>query len=68
MPTSSPHVPVHRPEDGELVGGLSAERRDGADVWVAHTLFGTELAVFAERDEATAFLHGRGLALLAERW
>ncbi|MGY1774183.1 hypothetical protein [Blastococcus sp. SYSU D00813] len=60
--------PVHRPEDGELVGRLSAERRDGADVWVARTLFGTELATFGDRDAATAFLHARGLALLADRW
>lgn len=60
--------PVHRPEDGELVGRVSPERRDGADVWVARTSFGTELAAFGDRDAATAFLHARGLALLADRW
>ncbi|MGY1745106.1 hypothetical protein [Blastococcus sp. SYSU D00695] len=61
-------VPVHRPEDGELVGQLSAGRRDGADVWVAQTLFGTELGTFPDPDQAAAFLHARGLALLADRW
>lgn len=61
-------TPVHRPEDGELVGRVSAERRDDGDVWVARTLFGTELAVFADREAATAFLRARGLALLAGRW
>lgn len=68
MTTSAPPLPVHRPDDGELVGHLTAEPRDGADVWVARTVFGAELAVFGDRGEATAFLHARGLALLAERW
>ncbi|SEP04370.1 hypothetical protein [Trujillonella endophytica] len=66
--TAPPRLPVHRPHDGELVGRLSAERRDGADVWVAHTLFGVELATFGGREEAAGFLHARGLAVLAERW
>lgn len=68
MNASIPCIPVYRPADGELVGRLSAERRDGADAWVARTLFGTELRVFGNRGTATAFLHDRGLAVLAERW
>ena len=58
--------PVHRPEDGELVGHLTAATdRDG---WVAHAVPGTPLRTFPARAEAEAFLRTRGLALLAERW
>jgi hypothetical protein len=62
--------PVHRPEDGELVGHLAAVSAAGAgdDRWVAHAVFGAPLRTFAGRDEAEAFLRSRGLALLAERW
>ncbi|WP_448638235.1 hypothetical protein [Geodermatophilus sp. URMC 63] len=64
--------PVHRPEDGELVGHLAAVGAVGAvaggDRWVAHAVFGAPLRTFAGRDEAEAFLRSRGLALLAERW
>jgi hypothetical protein len=60
--------PVHRREDGELVGYLTAERRHGADVWVARALFGSELRAFPEREPAAAFLRRCGLSLLAGRW
>jgi len=60
--------PVHREEDGELVGYLTAERRDGADVWVARAIFGSELRTFPRREPAAAFLRRCGLPLLAERW
>ncbi len=60
--------PVHREEDGELVGYLTAERDDGADVWVARALFGSPLRRFADRGTALAFLRRSGLPLLAERW
>ncbi len=60
--------PVHRREDGELVGYLTAERRDGADVCVARSLFGSPLRAFPARDQGAAFLRHRGLPLLAERW
>ncbi|SDC61025.1 hypothetical protein SAMN05660690_2122 [Geodermatophilus telluris] len=58
--------PVHRPEDGELVGHLAAAAdRDG---WTAHAVFGAPLRTLPTRAEAAAFLRARGLALLAERW
>ncbi|RBY79767.1 hypothetical protein DQ238_08950 [Geodermatophilus sp. TF02-6] len=60
--------PVHREEDGELVGYVSAQRRDDADVWVARALFGSVLRVFPGREEAAEFLRRLGLPLLAERW
>ena len=59
---------VFRDEDGELVGHLGAERREGADVWVARAVFGSVLRVFPHREEAVAFLRRCGLPLLAERW
>ncbi len=60
--------PVHRPEDGELVGHLSAGTADGDGGWRAHAVFGTALRTLPTREEAVAFLCARGLALLAERW
>ena len=60
--------PVHREEDGELVGHLTVRRRDGADVWVARALFGSPLREFPDREAALAFLRRSGLPLLAERW
>ena len=35
--------PIHRDSDGELVGYLSCECRDGGPVWIARALFGGEL-------------------------
>ena len=61
--------PVHRPEDGELVGHVSAgdaATDDGR--WTAHAVFGAPLRTFATREEAVSFLRTRGLALLADRW
>jgi hypothetical protein len=58
---------VHR-DDGELVGYLSREDRDGRPTWIARALFGGELARFAERTSAADFLRARGLPLLAEKW
>jgi len=60
--------PVHRDSDGELVGYLSCDDRDGASAWIARALFGGELGAFAEREPAARFLRERGLALLAEKW
>ena len=60
--------PVHRAEDGELVGWLSTERRGDADVVVARTLFGTALRALPDRPAAESFLRRCGLPLLAERW
>ena len=58
--------PVHRPEDGELVGHLTtAADRDG---WTAHAVFGAPLRTLPTREEAVSFLRTRGLALLADRW
>lgn len=66
MTTTPVLEPVHRPEDGELVGHLTvAADRDG---WLAHAVPGTPLRTFPTREEAVAFLRTRGLALLAERW
>jgi hypothetical protein len=59
---------VVREEDGELVGHVGVERRGGADVWVAHAVFGSVLRAFPDRAEAVAFLRRSGLPLLAERW
>ena len=59
---------VLREEDGELVGHVDVERRGGADVWVAHAVFGSVLRAFPDRAEAVAFLRRSGLPLLAERW
>ncbi|MEX5718788.1 hypothetical protein [Geodermatophilus maliterrae] len=65
--TASPVLePVHRPEDGELVGHLAVADRDAG--WVAHAVPGTPLRAFPTREEAVSFLRTRGLALLAERW
>ncbi len=47
-------TPVHRAEDGELVGWLSTERRGDADVVVARTLFGTALRVLPDRPAAAS--------------
>jgi len=58
--------PVHRPEDGELVGHLAAAAGDGG--WTAHAVPGMPLRTLPSRAEAVAFLRSRGLALLAERW
>ena len=60
--------PVHREEDGELVGYLSTERRDGARCVVAYALFGSALRSFPDREEAAAWLRRRGLPVLAEHW
>jgi hypothetical protein len=60
--------PVHRREDGELVGYLTTARRDGAAACVAHSLFGAPLQEFPDCGQAAAFLRRRGLPLLAERW
>jgi hypothetical protein len=61
-------TPVHRAEDGELVGWLSTERRGDGDVVVARALFGAALRVLPDRPAAEAFLRRCGLPLLAERW
>ena len=61
-------TPVHRAEDGELVGWLSTERRGDADVVVARTLFGSALRELPDRPAAESFLRRCGLPLLAERW
>ncbi|MGY1607964.1 hypothetical protein [Geodermatophilus sp. SYSU D00700] len=66
MTTAPVLEPVHRPEDGELVGHLAAAPCDGG--WTAHAVPGTPLRAFATREEAVSFLRARGLALLAERW
>ncbi|MGY1661441.1 hypothetical protein ACI78Q_09515 [Geodermatophilus sp. SYSU D00705] len=60
--------PVHRREDGELVGHLTTARREDGDACVAHSLFGAPLQEFADREQAAEFLRRRGLPLLAERW
>jgi hypothetical protein len=60
--------PVHRREDGELVGYLTAVRRADADACVAHSLFGAPMQEFPDREQAAAFLRRRGLPLLSERW
>lgn len=59
---------VHRESDGELVGYVSHEVRDGASIWVARTLFGGELRTFAEREHVARYLRAHGLPLLAEKW
>ena len=61
-------TPVHRAEDGELVGWLSTERRGDADVVVARAVFGPALRVLPDRPAAESFLRRCGLPLLAERW
>ena len=66
MTTPRALEPVHRPEDGELVGHLTAAA--GRDGWVAHAVPGTPLRTLPTRADAVAFLRSRGLALLAERW
>jgi hypothetical protein len=65
MTTPPALEPVHRREDGELVGHLTADRDGG---WVAHAVPGTPLRPFPTREEAVSHLRTRGLALLAERW
>ena len=64
---STPPVlePVHRPEDGELVGHLAVADDAG---WTAHAVPGIALQDFPTREAAVAFLRERGLALLADRW
>ena len=59
---------VVREEDGELVGHVGVEWREGAEVWAACAVFGSVLRVFPHREEAVAFLRRSGLSLLAERW
>lgn len=59
---------IHRSSDGELVGYLSREDRDGEPAWIARALFGGELRAFPERESAARFLRERGLPLLAEKW
>ncbi|MGY1686420.1 hypothetical protein ACI8AK_12595 [Geodermatophilus sp. SYSU D00867] len=66
MTTTPGLEPVHRPEDGELVGHLTAD--DGRDGWTAHAVPGMPLRRFPTREQAVAFLRERGLALLADRW
>jgi hypothetical protein len=60
--------PMHRDNDGELVGYLGREHRAGAPVWIARALFGGELRAFGGREPAARFLCERGLPLLAEKW
>jgi hypothetical protein len=60
--------PIHRSSDGELVGYLSREQRDGEPLWIARALFGGELRAFPDREPAARFLGERGLPLLAEKW
>ena len=57
--------PVHRPEDGELVGHLAVA---AGGAWTAHAVPGMPLRTLPTRDEAVAFLRVCGPALLAERW
>jgi len=59
---------IHRDSDGELVGYLSHEDRDGAPTWIARALFGGELRTFASRERAAEYLRAQGLPLLAEKW
>ncbi len=66
MTTTPVLEPVHRPEDGELVGHLAAAAGDGG--WTAHAVPGMPLRTLPTREAAVAFLRARGLALLAERW
>jgi hypothetical protein len=60
--------PIHRGSDGELVGYVSREDRDGESAWIARALFGGELRAFGKREPAIRFLRERGLPLLAEKW
>jgi len=55
---------IHRESDGELVGYVSHEGRDGAPTWVARTLFGGELRTFSEREHAARYLRAHGLPQL----
>lgn len=55
---------VRRESDGELEGHVT----EGRDGWQALTVFGGHLATVADRLEAEAVVHQRGLSSLAERW
>lgn len=60
-----PHwTPLHRDEDGELLGYLVTEDADTVPL----TLFGFPLAPPSDLDGAEAVLRGRGLAVLADPW
>ncbi|HEY3714022.1 MAG TPA: hypothetical protein VGL39_05805 [Jatrophihabitantaceae bacterium] len=60
---------VHRESDGELVGYVSHEVRDGASIWVARTLFGAVQVRFGyDPDPANvAVLRGAQLDRLSLR-
>ncbi len=64
----TPLQPVHRVDDDELVGYLSAEPGETGPQWVARTLFGSALRSFDHRADAERFLQVDGLRLLNEKW
>ena len=55
--------PVHRPEDGELVGHLAVTGDDAG--WMAHAVPWTTLRDFPTREEAESLLHAIGQVLIA---
>ena len=56
--------PVHREDDGELLGFL----KPVGDHWQPLTVFGYPLAEPADHGDSTAVLERAGLSYLAERW
>ena len=64
----TPLQPVHRVEDGELVGYLTAEAGQTGPEWVARTLFGGALRRFDDPGDAESCLQADGLRLLNEKW
>ncbi len=76
-PVPASWVPVHRPDDGELVGYLlpaggrtdgDDERGDGEPQWVPATVFGHPVGPAGDEADARELLHTTGIAVLAERW
>ena len=59
-------LPVHRPDDDELVGYLVPDGAD--DVVVPTTLLGTPLAAAMPGDEARQLLGAEGLRAVDGRW
>ncbi|HEX2132466.1 MAG TPA: hypothetical protein VHH15_13000 [Actinophytocola sp.] len=57
-------LPVHRPDDGELIGYVEP----GAAGHQARTLFGTPVGDPTTADDAEDTLLGLGLRYLADKW
>lgn len=57
-------TPVHRTDDGELMGYI----QEVDDLWQAQTIFGYPFLAAATQEDATNIVLDKGLAILMDTW